>query len=160
MITTHGTAIRLFLMRWFHWTVEQFEATRNPHNCEIFELELQENNKYKLLTPLRERELNPNLVYSWQPESEPVQMKPEYMYAMHSEDNMSVKDQWTVILNDPGETKLRLCKYLIDYLNIDLRQAHTLINSCPCELKVFDNPIMAQNFLFDLKEFGASAEIK
>jgi len=30
VIVTHGLALRLFLMRWFQWTVEQFEATRNP----------------------------------------------------------------------------------------------------------------------------------
>lgn len=52
----HGTSIRLFLMRWFHWTVEEFESTANPKNCEIFTLSLQPNGKYKLDTPLRKRE--------------------------------------------------------------------------------------------------------
>jgi hypothetical protein len=32
VIVTHGLALRLFLMRWFQWTVEQFEATHNPPN--------------------------------------------------------------------------------------------------------------------------------
>lgn len=30
IIVTHGLTLRLFLMRWFHWTVETFEATQNP----------------------------------------------------------------------------------------------------------------------------------
>lgn len=50
ILVTHGLAIRLFLMKWFHWTVEEFESMKNPSNCQIFELELNEENKYKLVT--------------------------------------------------------------------------------------------------------------
>jgi broad specificity phosphatase PhoE len=53
IIVTHGMAMRLLLMRWFHVSVEQFELWRNPKNCEYFLLELQEDGKYKLVTPLR-----------------------------------------------------------------------------------------------------------
>ena len=28
LIVTHGLTMRLFLMRWFHWTVSEFEALR------------------------------------------------------------------------------------------------------------------------------------
>ena len=28
IVVSHGLTIRLFLMRWFHWTVEQFEKLR------------------------------------------------------------------------------------------------------------------------------------
>ena len=52
-------------MRWFHWTVEEFEATANPKNCEIFHLELQDDNKYKLLTPLREKENHNIYKFKW-----------------------------------------------------------------------------------------------
>jgi broad specificity phosphatase PhoE len=48
IIITHGMAIRLFLMRWFHWTVEEFEVIANPKNCEIIVMEKHENNKYGL----------------------------------------------------------------------------------------------------------------
>ncbi len=48
VIVTHGMSIRLFLMRWFHWTVEEFEALANPENCEIIVLEKTEEGKYKL----------------------------------------------------------------------------------------------------------------
>src|SRR4051812_36025710 len=34
VIITHGMTIRLFLMRWFHWTVEVFELLSNPANCQ------------------------------------------------------------------------------------------------------------------------------
>jgi len=53
IIVTHGMAMRLLLMRWFHVSVEQFELWRNPKNCEYFLLELQNDGKYKLMTPLR-----------------------------------------------------------------------------------------------------------
>lgn len=56
IIVTHGMTIRLFLMRWFHWSVEKFEMVRNPHNCEFFILEKQEDGKYKLISETRDRE--------------------------------------------------------------------------------------------------------
>jgi len=33
IIISHGLTIRLFLMRWFHWTVRFFEKLYNPSNC-------------------------------------------------------------------------------------------------------------------------------
>ena len=33
LIVTHGLTMRLFLMRWYRWTVEMFEKTDNPPNC-------------------------------------------------------------------------------------------------------------------------------
>lgn len=50
VIVTHGMTMRVFLMRWFHWTVEEFELLANPANCEYFQLQLQSDGKYKLLT--------------------------------------------------------------------------------------------------------------
>ena len=48
VIVTHGMTIRLFLMRWFHWTVEQFELLANPANCEMIIMERLEDGKYRL----------------------------------------------------------------------------------------------------------------
>ena len=48
VIVTHGLTIRLFLMRWFHWTVEEFEMLANPKNCEMFVLKRNGTNKYEL----------------------------------------------------------------------------------------------------------------
>ncbi|MBE0675997.1 MAG: histidine phosphatase family protein [Bacteroidales bacterium] len=62
IIVTHGMTIRLFLMRWFHWSVEEFEEIRNPENCDIFLLLKQENGKYELMTGLKYR-LHPKHPY-------------------------------------------------------------------------------------------------
>ncbi|MBT3314926.1 MAG: histidine phosphatase family protein [Anaerolineae bacterium] len=56
LIVTHGMTLRLFLMRWLHWRVEEFENVRNPKNCQIVILEKEENGKYKLITKLRMRD--------------------------------------------------------------------------------------------------------
>lgn len=48
LLVTHGMTIRLFLMRWFHYTVEDFETLKNPPNCAVVELELQPDGKYLL----------------------------------------------------------------------------------------------------------------
>jgi len=55
IIITHWMTIRLFLMKWFHWTVEEFEKLRNPKNCSISVLEKEENEKYTLVTDLEKR---------------------------------------------------------------------------------------------------------
>lgn len=52
IIVTHGMTLRLFLMKWFHWTVEEFERLKNPKNCSIIILENNGNGKYTLLTKL------------------------------------------------------------------------------------------------------------
>lgn len=51
VIVTHGLTMRLFIMRWFHLTVEQFEEMKNPDNCGMYILKLVSNNKYELETP-------------------------------------------------------------------------------------------------------------
>lgn len=51
-IISHGIAIRVFLMRWLHMTVEEFDLIRNPHNCQAITLVLQSDNRYKLEKPL------------------------------------------------------------------------------------------------------------
>lgn len=33
VLVTHGLALRIFLMRWFHWTVDQFMGVFNPPNA-------------------------------------------------------------------------------------------------------------------------------
>jgi len=50
LIITHGLALRLFLMRFFQWTVEQFEATHNPPNCGLAIMERRADGRY-CLTP-------------------------------------------------------------------------------------------------------------
>lgn len=38
-IFTHGTTLRTFLLRWFHYSPEWFEAEYNPKNCWIREID-------------------------------------------------------------------------------------------------------------------------
>jgi broad specificity phosphatase PhoE len=35
IIVSHGLTCRVFLMKWFKWTVQQFEHLNNPGNCEF-----------------------------------------------------------------------------------------------------------------------------
>jgi hypothetical protein len=35
VLVSHGLAARIFLMRWFHWTVDQFMEVFNPPNAEV-----------------------------------------------------------------------------------------------------------------------------
>ena len=57
VIVTHGMAIRVILMRWFHASVEEFETWANPKNGEFYLLERADNEYYDLITPLRTHKL-------------------------------------------------------------------------------------------------------
>ncbi|KAG6392192.1 hypothetical protein SASPL_146403 [Salvia splendens] len=48
MIVSHGLAIRIFLMRWFRWTVEEFERLKSPKDCEFRVMQLGEGGEYSL----------------------------------------------------------------------------------------------------------------
>jgi len=56
LIVTHGLTMRLFLMRWFHWTVEEFENLRNPRNTQIVILRKKADGRYELISKLEKRE--------------------------------------------------------------------------------------------------------
>jgi broad specificity phosphatase PhoE len=47
IFVTHGITSRLFIMKWFHWSVDDFEALHNPPNCGLLHLERTPNG-YKL----------------------------------------------------------------------------------------------------------------
>ncbi|MBV2357035.1 histidine phosphatase family protein [Streptomyces sp. J2-1] len=51
LIVTHGLAMRLFCMRWFHWTVAEFESLSNPDNAEMRMLVLGDDDRYTLDRP-------------------------------------------------------------------------------------------------------------
>lgn len=55
LIITHGLTLRLFLMRWFHWTVEEFENLRNPRNCQIVVMQQNVKGRYELISKLATR---------------------------------------------------------------------------------------------------------
>ncbi|MGD3110299.1 histidine phosphatase family protein [Streptomyces sp. YGL11-2] len=51
LIVTHGLTMRLFCMRWFHWTVAEFESLSNPGNAEWRTLLLGLEGRYSLDRP-------------------------------------------------------------------------------------------------------------
>ncbi|MGP4000785.1 histidine phosphatase family protein [Streptomyces sp. 8N706] len=51
LLVTHGLTMRLFCMRWFHWTVAEFESLSNPGNGEFRMLLLGANGRYHLDRP-------------------------------------------------------------------------------------------------------------
>uniref|UniRef100_A0A7S3Z2Q6 Phosphoglycerate mutase (2,3-diphosphoglycerate-dependent) n=1 Tax=Lotharella globosa TaxID=91324 RepID=A0A7S3Z2Q6_9EUKA len=54
IIVSHGLTMRLFLMRYLKWSVEQFEQVHNPDNCEIWVMEKHSNNgRYELKSDIR-----------------------------------------------------------------------------------------------------------
>lgn len=66
VVVTHGMTLRMFLMRWYHWTVEEFETLRNPKNCEIVQMQMNpDTDKYVLVSELKRRKLPPEDIYNW-----------------------------------------------------------------------------------------------
>jgi len=52
VLITHGLTIKLFIMRFFHLTVEDFELMKAPKNCDLVILELQQDGHYQLVTEM------------------------------------------------------------------------------------------------------------
>ncbi|KAL5138794.1 Phosphoglycerate mutase-like protein AT74H [Glycine soja] len=48
VIVSHGLTSRVFLMKWFKWTVEQFEHLNNFGNCEFRVMQLESDGEYSL----------------------------------------------------------------------------------------------------------------
>ncbi|XWS48899.1 hypothetical protein CRYUN_Cryun13aG0116400 [Craigia yunnanensis] len=57
IIVSHGLALRVFLMRWYKWTVEQFERLNNMGNGNIIVMEKGYGGRYSLLMHHTEEEL-------------------------------------------------------------------------------------------------------
>lgn len=55
LIVTHGMTLRLFLMRWFHWSVEEFENLHNPRNCQVVVMQQESSGHYALTSELAKR---------------------------------------------------------------------------------------------------------
>ena len=54
LLVSHGLTMRLFCMRWFHWSVRFFESLRNPGNGETRVLLRQPDFRYKLDRPFEQ----------------------------------------------------------------------------------------------------------
>ncbi len=68
VLVTHGLTIRLFLMRYFHLTVEEFEKMLAPKNCSLVILELQPDGSYTLKTEIAYSDTEPRY-------SRPIKLK-------------------------------------------------------------------------------------
>ncbi|QIW97653.1 hypothetical protein AMS68_003171 [Peltaster fructicola] len=54
VLVTHGLMTRVFLMKWYHWSVEYFEDLRNINHCEFIVMDKNaETGKYILQNKLR-----------------------------------------------------------------------------------------------------------
>jgi broad specificity phosphatase PhoE len=66
VLVTHGTTVRLFVMKWFHMLVEEFESLANPGNCDVLQLSLNaQSSKYTLTTELKRKEVPRQFMYEW-----------------------------------------------------------------------------------------------
>lgn len=57
IIVSHGLASRVFLMKWFKWTVEQFEYLNNFGNCEFRVMQLGHGGEYSLAVHHTDQEM-------------------------------------------------------------------------------------------------------
>lgn len=62
VIVSHGTAIKCFLTRWYHWSVEKFETLPQLPNCHVSvmtrtEVDGKKNPKFVLAEPFESEEL-------------------------------------------------------------------------------------------------------
>lgn len=57
IIVSHGLTSRVFLMKWFKWTVEQFEQLNNFENCEVRVMQLGPGGDYSLAINHTEEEM-------------------------------------------------------------------------------------------------------
>lgn len=57
IIVSHGLASRVFLMKWFKWTVEQFEYLNNLGHCEFRVMQLGQGGEYSLAIHHTEEEM-------------------------------------------------------------------------------------------------------
>ncbi|KAK2984562.1 hypothetical protein RJ640_018940 [Escallonia rubra] len=57
VIVSHGLTLRVFLMRWYKWTVEQFEGLHNMGNGNMIVMEKGYGGRYSLLMHHTEEEL-------------------------------------------------------------------------------------------------------
>lgn len=53
VIVCHGLFMRLFVMRYFKFSIDKFDALANPQNCEIWVMEKNSKGAYELISDLR-----------------------------------------------------------------------------------------------------------
>ena len=72
ILVTHGMTMRLFIMRWFHCSVEEFESWGNPKNGDFFHLKLDDvGEKYKLVNPPKLHTVRHPFQFDWKKTERP-----------------------------------------------------------------------------------------
>lgn len=61
VLVTHGIWARVFLMKWFRWSYEEFESLRNIPHCQFLVMKRDLEGRYLLKTPLRKWDDLPEL---------------------------------------------------------------------------------------------------
>nr|XP_043613539.1 phosphoglycerate mutase-like protein AT74H [Erigeron canadensis] len=57
VIVSHGLTLRVFLMRWYKWTVEQFERLNNMQNGNMIVMQTGQGGRYSLLVHHTEQQM-------------------------------------------------------------------------------------------------------
>jgi broad specificity phosphatase PhoE len=96
ILVTHGLALRVFLMRWFHWTVDEFLAVFNPPNATPIILE-------RFCSDVEGRNGGPA---AW--------MHTKALYRLSSDSMELLKGCTGEMCSDTEEVKIRLSKGLTD----------------------------------------------
>eukprot|EP01088_Endostelium_zonatum_P002583 TRINITY_DN13211_c0_g1_i1.p1 TRINITY_DN13211_c0_g1~~TRINITY_DN13211_c0_g1_i1.p1 ORF type:complete len:231 (-),score=34.95 TRINITY_DN13211_c0_g1_i1:45-737(-) len=52
-LVSHGLTLRMILMRYYKWSVEDFHSVQNLDNCEMVIMQHDGDGKYEIVTPLR-----------------------------------------------------------------------------------------------------------
>jgi len=58
VLVTHGLFMRLFIMRYYKKSIDDFEKMLNPDNCEMWVMERNSQGKYELKSEIREDDKN------------------------------------------------------------------------------------------------------
>ncbi|KAM0046233.1 putative phosphoserine phosphatase [Helianthus debilis subsp. tardiflorus] len=86
VIVSHGLALRVFLMRWYKWTVEQFEGLNNMKNGNVLVMQTGQGGRYSLLVHHTQQELidfglTPQMLDDqiWQKTAKPGELNYDYL---------------------------------------------------------------------------------
>ncbi|KAI8569650.1 hypothetical protein RHMOL_Rhmol02G0293600 [Rhododendron molle] len=95
VLVSHGLTLRVFLMRWYKWTVEQFEGLVNMGNGKMIVMERGYGGRYSLLVHHTEQELRKFGLtdemltdQEWQKRAKPGELNfPSFFTHLDDEDN-------------------------------------------------------------------------
>lgn len=118
VIVSHGLTSRIFLMKWFKWTVEQFEHLNNFGNCEFRVMEQGSGGEYSLAINHTEEEMlewgmSPDMIadQKWRadaPRGAWNDQCPWYLDGFFDRFDASESDDDTEVIQNEGETEMKV----------------------------------------------------